>query len=279
MRRTTRIQKFLSLLLAFCMVLVLLPATAFAVSDTKPEDDWTQQIEDRIDIHETENDALSFDETDVIEEAGNDVFPATLGDLPEELETDSFESKERAETGKVEKLDVMQEDEVAVMVETNGSSIYTVEFTYNMLEYSLPGDSTVLMSEILSALGLDGLAEAVEISDESLFSVSNAAGEWVITAHQSFSTTEWMKVTINGVVYEITVTDEQTISGMITENTTWANGSTIKGSVHISGGTESNPIVISIPGTVTLTGEGEITFGAGRMCALWETARKHQSLS
>ena len=67
MRRTTRIQKFLSLLLAFCMVLVLLPATAFAVSDTKPEDDWTQQIEDRIDIHETENDALSFDETDVIE--------------------------------------------------------------------------------------------------------------------------------------------------------------------------------------------------------------------
>ena len=101
MRRTTRIQKFLSLLLAFCMVLVLLPATAFAVSDTKPEDDWTQQIEDRIDIHETENDALSFDETDVIEEAGNDVFPATLGDLPEELETDSFESKERAETGKL----------------------------------------------------------------------------------------------------------------------------------------------------------------------------------
>ena len=201
MRRTTRIQKFLSLLLAFCMVLVLLPATAFAVSDTKPEDDWTQQIEDRIDIHETENDALSFDE------AGNDVFPATLGDLPEELETDSFESKERAETGKVEKLDVMQEDEVAVMVETNGFSIYTVEFTYNMLEYVLPGDSSVAMSEILTTLGLTGEVEAVEISDTSLFSVSNAAGEWIVTAHQSFSTTEWMKVTINGVAYEITVTD------------------------------------------------------------------------
>lgn len=89
------------------------------------------------------------------------------------------------------------------------ASHYTVEFTCNDLEYVLPGDSSVPMSEILSTLGLTGEAEAVEISDTSLFSASDATGEWIVTAHQAFSTTEWMKVTINGVVYEITVTDDQ----------------------------------------------------------------------
>lgn len=85
---------------------------------------------------------------------------------------------------------------------------YTVEFSRNDLEYVLPGDSSVTMSEILSALRLTGAVEAVEISDTRLFSASNETGEWIVTAHQAFSTTEWMKVTINGVVYEITVTDD-----------------------------------------------------------------------
>ena len=102
-----------------------------------------------------------------------------------------------------------QEDEVTASVETEGFSLYTVEFTYNTLEYVLPGDSSVPMSEILSTLGLAGAVEAVEISDTSLFSAGNETGEWIVTAHQAFSTTEWMKVTINGVVYEITVTDAQ----------------------------------------------------------------------
>ncbi len=89
---------------------------------------------------------------------------------------------------------------------------YTVEFTRDGLEYVLPGDTSVAMSEILSALGLSGEVTAVEISDESLFSASNAAGGWIVTALQPFSTTEWMKVTINGVVHEITVTDDQSVT-------------------------------------------------------------------
>ncbi len=86
---------------------------------------------------------------------------------------------------------------------------YTVEFTRNGLEYVLPGDTSVAMSEILSTLGLTGEVTAVEISDTSLFSASNETGVWIVTAHKAFSTTEWMKVTIGGVAYEITVTDEQ----------------------------------------------------------------------
>ena len=47
---------------------------------------------------------------------------------------------------------------------------------------------------------MTGEAEAVAVSDASLFSASDATGEWVITAHRAFSTTEWMKVTIGGAV-------------------------------------------------------------------------------
>ena len=90
---------------------------------------------------------------------------------------------------------------------------YTVEFTYDGRQYVMQGDSSFAISEILPTLDLTGEVTAVEISDESLFSASNENGEWIVTAHQPFSTTEWMKVTINGLVYEITVTDDTAFSG------------------------------------------------------------------
>ena len=127
----------------------------------------------------------------------------------ENLETSVYHVTEDETTGALsaEALDVTHEDAVTATVETDGFSLYTVEFTYNTLEYVLPGDSSVAMSEIISTLGLTGEVEAVSISDTSLFSASNETGEWIVTAHQAFFTTEWMKVTINGMVYEITVTD------------------------------------------------------------------------
>ena len=85
---------------------------------------------------------------------------------------------------------------------------YTVEFTRGELQYVMPGDSDVPLSEILETVGLTGKVEAVEVSDESLFSASNEGGEWVIHAHQAFNTSEWMKAVIDGVEYEIAVTDD-----------------------------------------------------------------------
>ena len=93
-------------------------------------------------------------------------------------------------------------------VTTDGLSQYTVEFTYNDMEYVLPGNTSVPMLDILTTFGLNGEVTEVEISDKSLFSASDEAGEWIVTAHKAFNTMEWMKVTINGVVYEITVTDD-----------------------------------------------------------------------
>lgn len=85
--------------------------------------------------------------------------------------------------------DGAEESAPAVTVETDGFSIYQVEFTYNKLEYVLPGGASVPMSEILAALGLTGEVAAVEISDTGLFSASNENGVWTVTAHCAFSTT------------------------------------------------------------------------------------------
>ena len=97
----------------------------------------------------------------------------------------------------------------AVIAETTGFSKYTVEFYYNQKEYVLQGDSSIALSEILAAVGLTGEVTDVAVSNTDLFSASNETGEWIITAHQAFDTTEWIAVTINGVAYDITVTDSQ----------------------------------------------------------------------
>lgn len=117
------------------------------------------------------------------------------------------------ESGEAEKLDVVQEDEDTATVETDGFSLYTVEFTYNTLQYVLPGNTPVLLSEILTALQLTGEVEAATVSDPELVSVSNTTGAWVVTPLHPFTTEEWMKVTINGVVFEITLTDDTGDSG------------------------------------------------------------------
>ena len=112
------------------------------------------------------------------------------------------------------------------------SPLYTVEFTCHDMQYIMPGDSSTALSEILDNVGLAGEVSDVEVSDESLFSamkcemsedgkapkqdengglIKSEDGEWVITAHQAFSSTEWMKVTIGGVVHEIIVTDTESV--------------------------------------------------------------------
>ena len=107
-----------------------------------------------------------------------------------------------------EKLETETEGDT-VIAETDGFSLYTVEFTYEEKQYVLQGNSEVELAEILKAVGLSGDVTKVTVSDSTLFSAEkDADGEWIVTAHKAFSSEEWMKVTINGVVYDIVVTDE-----------------------------------------------------------------------
>ena len=91
---------------------------------------------------------------------------------------------------------VLAEAGTAEAAQGAANAAYTVEFNYEGRQYVMPGDSTVRLSEILDGVGLTGAVEAVAVSDASLFSASNETGAWIVTAHQAFDTTEWMKVTV-----------------------------------------------------------------------------------
>lgn len=126
------------------------------------------------------------------------------------LEADIYhiEEDKDSKTGfTADKLDVEKEDIETISAETDGFSYYTVEFTYNDLQYVLGGEESIPLSDILDTVGLTGNASAVEVSNSDLFEASNESGEWIIASKKAFTTNEWMKVTIDDIVYEIEVTD------------------------------------------------------------------------
>ncbi len=84
---------------------------------------------------------------------------------------------------------------------------YTVEFTYNGLQYVLTGGESVGLSAILDALGLTGGFENAVSGAPELFSVSKENGEWTVASHAPFESTESLRVTVAGKEYEIAVTD------------------------------------------------------------------------
>nr|MCR4658648.1 hypothetical protein [Lachnospiraceae bacterium] len=165
------------------------------------------------------------------------ITESDASNLPPDGTSDSEQTKSLPLEGKgdheavdevfvAEKLTVETNGDTAT-AETDGFSLYTVEFTYNDLQYVMPGDSEIALSEILDKVGLAGEVTEVSVSDSSLFSAEkNDSGEWIVTTHQSFNTNEWMKVTINDVVYEITVTDTNgTLSGEGTAENPYIIGS------------------------------------------------------
>ena len=134
-----------------------------------------------------------------------------------------------------------------VSAETPGFSFYTVEFTYNELQYVLEGGESIALSDILASLGLSGEVSAVKVSDESLFSAAKEDGAWVIYSHRAFSSEEWMKVSIGGIVYVITVTDAQEpdIAGGTVGTVKWRIDA--EGNLTFSAGTLSRPSTTQWP--------------------------------
>lgn len=101
-------------------------------------------------------------------------------------------------------------DEVTAL--TDGFSYYTVEFTYgDKLCYVLNGDEKTELLTILEACGIDVDGEITEAvsSDTDLFKGICEDGVWFIYALKPFHTEETLKVTVDGKVYTIKVTDEE----------------------------------------------------------------------
>lgn len=109
------------------------------------------------------------------------------------------------------------ENGTTVTADTTGFSYYQVEFTYGEKEYVLPGDTSVKLTDILSCVGItnadggaatDSSITAATGSDDSLFTVKKENGVWMATAVTAFASHESLNVTVDGVEYEIVVTDD-----------------------------------------------------------------------
>ncbi|MBP3260758.1 hypothetical protein [Pseudobutyrivibrio sp.] len=123
------------------------------------------------------------------------------------LETDVYHVKGEVGDLSVDKLEAT-ETSTTVEAVTDGFSFYTVEFTYNNLQYVINGDTTVALAEILNHVGLRGTVSNAVSDAPKLFSVENTDSGWMVTANQAFTTEQRLTVTIDGRDYVIVVTDD-----------------------------------------------------------------------
>jgi hypothetical protein len=92
--------------------------------------------------------------------------------------------------------------------------VYTVDFHYDGYTYSIPGESSILLSELFDAIGFTAYtadyAESVVFSDPDLLAVSQNEDQtdWTLTSLAAFDTDETLTVTFkNGDTLELAVTD------------------------------------------------------------------------
>ncbi len=165
-------------------------------------------------------DSMTFDIT-IYDADGNEIEPDnSKGEVKitfnnskisnSNLSTDIYHIVDAGGTYLAKEMTEVSEFGNIATVKTDGFSYYTVEFTYGTLQYVLDGDSDVALADILTAVGLSGDVDAVEVSDNTLFDAVQENGEWVVKAITPFTSNEWMKVTIDDSVYEIVVTDDET---------------------------------------------------------------------
>ena len=91
--------------------------------------------------------------------------------------------------------------------ETGGVLRYVLELSCPVLRYSLVGNESVALSEVLEAVGLSGTVSQVEVGDPQVLYAYEKNGSWRLSALRSFTEIQSIRVTVGGLVYEIRVED------------------------------------------------------------------------
>ncbi|SDH25631.1 hypothetical protein SAMN05421493_10133 [Pseudobutyrivibrio sp. 49] len=170
---------------------------------------------------ESDNVAASYTfDIKVLDAAGNEIQPdTTKGTVKvsftleeaknEALEADVYHITDANPQAPVaEKLET-ESNIATVEAETTGFSFYTVEFTYNGLQYVLEGDTSVYLKDILATLGIYGEITEAYSSAPELFNVVYLRNDWIVNSVNPFSSLEKLTTVVDGTTYEIEVTDAQ----------------------------------------------------------------------
>ena len=127
-----------------------------------------------------------------------------------QLETENENNIEKKEEKPAQEASLEEEKERKdTEIQSDDPTIkYIDELSYNDQQYVLRGGESADLSEILSGVGLTGEIVDVAVSNPDLFTVTKENGAWIFNSLEPFNTDEWMKVTIDGVEYEIAVKDD-----------------------------------------------------------------------
>ena len=187
----------------------------------------------------------------VLDAAGNELQPAD-GDKVTVSFENSIVADPNLQTQVYHIDDVLTTDvdgEVA-SAESDGFSIYTVEFTYSDKVYYLGSSITVPVSEITNAVGINGDISECSCDSQSLDLTKD--GVWKITPVDDFETAK-LSVTVGNVPYEINLKslDYEVVVGGVA----FGNGSKHDfDNVHVEFEYEDT----TSTGTLTFTGDGAI---------------------
>lgn len=107
--------------------------------------------------------------------------------------------------------------EGSIVFETEGFSTFagfTVDFSYGAALVSIPGETSILMSELFDQMQVPLYASDVvdvQFTDDSLLTVTRQENDWLLTSLKAFTTTEALTFTMkDGKVYQFDVTDATT---------------------------------------------------------------------
>ena len=120
-----------------------------------------------------------------------------------------------SETGDTTCVDAEITEVGEISFEAEGFSVYifSVEFLYDGLTYSIAGESSILLSELFEKLSIDrnvADVESVEFSNDELIGIMEENGDWLLTSLQAFSTEETLCITFKGgEKITVIVTDDQ----------------------------------------------------------------------
>lgn len=117
---------------------------------------------------------------------------------------------------------------VYAKIDSLSTYAYTVDFTYNDYTYSIPGESSIKLSELIEILGMDiDISDVTDVTftNESLVRIDKEDGDWNLVSLVAFNTAETLSLeTKDGNVINIKVTDYTYVasSGLNTSSGTWS---------------------------------------------------------
>ena len=150
---------------------------------------------------------------------------------------EAIEVEEKAEVQAVH-FDEEKDEPVPVEIETNDGDkvdevefkaetfsvyavLYTVDFKFNDFAFSMPGEGSILLSDLAQELGFYAESETIEFSVQDVAKVTftnpelvkvenHADGDWMLTSLKAFSTKEKLTIDMtNGDQFVVDVTDAQ----------------------------------------------------------------------